>query len=151
MRYNNCQYGGPKYETPIFITDRTMADVEQRTDKAYLNAHDLVRIEYRTGEIRDMFHSIGYDMVVVKVWPMWMRDSLLYYSGMERIRNNIEVLIETYNHNIGQPEILYSLRPDVFDINALEASLELLDYHIKRVAHQWQQRSGTTIAGGGIL
>lgn len=152
MRYCIFEYGvGTRYDTPVFIVDRTVADVERRTDKAYINASDLNRIEYRIGEIQDMLAAIGYDALQLTVSPFWGREDLLHDADMERIRSNVEALVAAYNHNIGQPVIPHNLRPGVFDINALEETLELLDNHIKRVAHQWNQYSGATIAGGGVL
>lgn len=55
------------YELPWFVTDRTAADVEARTEKGVLNAKDLNRIEknsYTIGNLAALIIDAKYDWLV---------------------------------------------------------------------------------------
>lgn len=178
MRYATFHYGrGVLYETPIFIDDRQESDAEAArainekiaaegwdvlsedererylTGIGALRFTDLNRIEYRAKEVLEQFRLIGYDLVELDLRETeWTREDIpRYKADMKRICNNIQELLNTYQHDIGQPEIPYALKPNVFDINALEEALKLLDKNIKSIAHGWYQYAGMTYAGGGIL
>lgn len=176
MRYGTFSYGkGVLYETPCYVDYRTGEDVEEAaavnqriaevgwdnlraeekevylTGIGALRAEDLNRVEYRTREVLAMFYVLGYDNLKPEIKTNWMRTDLIRQSDMERIRCNIQSLLDTYNHNIGQPEITHSLKPNESDINALEEALKLLDKNMKQIAHGWYQYAGVTYAGGGIF
>ena len=178
MRYATFHYGeGVLYETPIFIDNRQESDVQAAiainekiaaegwdalsegerelylTGIGALRFTDLNRIEYRAKEVLEQFHLIGYDLVELDLRKAeWTREDIpRYEADMVRICDNIQELLNTYRHDIGQPEITYVLKPNVFDINDLEETLKLLDKNIKSIAHGWYRYAGTTYAGGGIL
>ena len=176
MRYATFNYGQVVlYETPIFIDDRQESDVQaaiainekitaegwgnltEEEQSRYLSgigalrAADLNRIEYRTSEVLAMFHLLGYDALEMETKADWTRSDLISQSEMRRILENIQSLLDTYNHDIGQPLLSYEEYPDYEGINAMEEALKLLDRTAKNIAHCWHQYSGATHAGGGIL
>ncbi len=68
----------------IFIYDRSQADIENRTEKGYINASDLVRVESNTEQIA------GCIAVPVSVNKVWNNGDLPRVSDFKRIRDNVE-------------------------------------------------------------
>ena len=68
----------------IFIYDRSQADIENRTEKGYINASDLVRVESNTEQIA------GCIAVSVSVNKVWNNGDLPRVSDFKRIRDNVE-------------------------------------------------------------
>ena len=68
----------------IFIYDRSQADIENRTEKGYINASDLVRVESNTEQIA------GHIAVPVSVNKVWNNGDLPRGSDFKRICDNVE-------------------------------------------------------------
>lgn len=86
------------YELPWFVTDRTAADVEDRTSKGVLNARDLNRIEKNTftiGDLTSIAISAKYD---------WKNGDIPKEGDYERIRQNTQK-IRNYAHRRTTPEV----------------------------------------------
>lgn len=77
------------YELPTFIYDRTQKDIEERTEKAYLNAKDLNRVE------KDIEIIAGYLNVDVTV-KTWEIGNLPRASDFKRILDNVQLLLDAY-------------------------------------------------------
>lgn len=77
------------YELPSFVYDRTQKDIEERTEKAYLNARDLNRIE-KDIEIIAEYLNVG---VTVKTWEV---GNLPRASDYKRILENVKMLVDVY-------------------------------------------------------
>lgn len=72
------------YVLPGFVTDRSQKDIERRTNKAFLNASDLSRIEKNVELIS------GYIGAAVPAGREWAAGSLPRVSDMRRIRDSVE-------------------------------------------------------------
>lgn len=81
---NRSEYSASMYyELPWFVTDRTAADVEDRTAKGVLNARDLNRIEKNS-------YTIGQlAAVLLQGKTDWKIGDLPRSSDWERIRSNV--------------------------------------------------------------
>lgn len=86
------------YELPWFVTDRTAADVEARTEKGVLNAKDLNRIEknsYTIGNLAALIIDAKYD---------WLVGELPRVSDFKRIRLQVQKLRD-YAHRSTTPKV----------------------------------------------
>lgn len=77
------------YELPTFIYDRSENDILEHTEKAYLNAKDLNRIEK---DIEILAEYLNVD-VTVKTWEI---GSLPRASDFKRILDNVQTLVDDY-------------------------------------------------------
>lgn len=86
------------YELPWFVTDRTAEDIEGRTEKAFLNARDMNRIEknsYTIGNLAALVIDAKYD---------WVVGELPRSSDFKRIRLQVQKLRD-YAHRSTTPEV----------------------------------------------
>ena len=77
------------YELPSFVYDRTLKDIEEHTEKAYLNAKDLNRVE-KNIELIAKYLNVS---VIVKTWEI---GNLPRASDFKRILDNVQLLIDSY-------------------------------------------------------
>ena len=82
----------------IFIYDRSQADIENRTEKGYINASDMERVETNTELIA------GYIAVPVTVKKIWKIGDLPRVSDFKRIRDNVEKIRSGYVIRADTPE-----------------------------------------------
>ncbi len=74
---------------PKFVYDRTQADIDERTEKAYVNAEDMNRVEDNIELIAGLF---GISVVCKK----WIIGDLPRISDFGRIIENIQKIREAY-------------------------------------------------------
>lgn len=105
------------YELPWFVTDRTEEDVARRTQKAYLNAVDLNRIEKNA-------YTIGSLAVLNIPSKMdWKTGDLPRVSDWERIRKNVE-RVRSFACRTTTPETPEHPINDFVKLNAIEQILK---------------------------
>lgn len=101
------------YDLPWFVTDRTIADVENRTQKGLVNARDLNRIEknnYTIGGLATLIVDAKYDWIVGQI-PR-ASDYLRIRQGVQKLRN--------YAHRATTPEVPNSPLNSFEKYNAIE-------------------------------
>ena len=86
------------YELPSFIYDRSEKDIVNKTDKAYLNAKDLKRVEKNIEIIAEYLNV----EVNVKEWEI---GNLPRASDFRRILDNISVLKNAYMVRKETPDV----------------------------------------------
>lgn len=92
--YNNTI----RYMLPKFIIDRTQEDIEKKTDKAYINASDLERIESNIELIAE------YIAAPVTVRKNWKTGDLPRKTDFKRIRDNVDKIRRGYVIRADTPE-----------------------------------------------
>lgn len=101
------------YDLPWFVTDRTVADIEGRTGKGFLNARDMNRIEknsYTIGNLAALIIPAKYD---------WKIGELPRASDYLRIRQGAQKL-RNYAHRATTPEVPESPLNTYQKINDIE-------------------------------
>lgn len=86
------------YALPHFITDRSQLDIDERTEKGFINASDMERVETNTELIA------GYIAVPVTVKKTWKTGDLPRVSDFKRIRDNVEKIRSGYVIRADTPE-----------------------------------------------
>lgn len=73
------------------IFDRVQADVDSMTDKAYIDYHDLNRIEDAIKWVSHILNRYGYLNTITEGY-IWQPQDRRTESEMERIRNNLAAI-----------------------------------------------------------
>lgn len=102
------------------IFDRTLEDVEQLTNKAFIGNEDLNRVENAIKYVAYMLNDKGYRCTVNNKLNWKMRDERLE-SDMERIRTNLETIRTAYFAPSSTPNIPGQITyTSVYQANAIE-------------------------------
>lgn len=127
------------------VVDRILQDLKDRNDRAYLNYWDLNRIEMNTEFLSDLLYQYGYGFGGLPVKTDWDMTDFPYSAEMERIRSNIQALIDVYYaQEVPLPATLQSL--DWQKLNDLENNLKLMKEMIGRMEQSFRY-SGTFNSG----
>lgn len=143
--YKITEYYYDGWSSPVY--DRLQSDVVEKTDKGYLNASDLNRIEFNCRYLADTLDSLGYNIVLVtKV--NWLRTDMPWISDIERIKDNVLRLIDVFCNAEYSPDLPADLtRLTHLKLNDIEKNLydikQNLDNMLKIVRY-----SGTFYSGG---
>ena len=128
------------------ITDRTRADVENKTDKGFYNASDLNRVGAAVQYVAERFAAQGYE-VTVSPKTDWLASDIPTASELEAYRQNIatlRALIAVMKSTPETPETMRFL--DYIKANDIERILLDLDTLLTNAALAWYQ-SGEIYAG----
>ena len=128
------------------ITDRTRADVENKTDKGFYNASDLNRVGAAVQYVAERFAAQGYE-VTVSPKTDWLASDIPTASELEAYRQNIatlRALIAVMKSTPETPETMRFL--DYIKANDIEQILLDLDTLLTNAALAWYQ-SGEIYAG----
>lgn len=128
------------------ITDRTRADVENKTNKGFYNASDLNRVGAAVQYIAERFAEQGY-AVTVSPKTDWLASDIPTASELETYRQNIASLrglIAVLKSTPETPETMRFL--DYIKANDIEQILLDLDTLLTNAALAWYQ-SGEIYAG----
>ena len=125
----------------IPITDRTLSDVNYAAanpanaaaNKGALNYTDLNRIESNCAYVADQLQGYGYD-ISIAVKTDWMMQDFPYRSQIDRIRGNVDALLDALYRLPGSPEIKYWESLDWNDVNSLEQNILNFDILLQRMA-----------------
>lgn len=128
------------------ITDRTRADVENKTNKGFYNASDLNRVGAAVQYVAERFAEQGY-AVTVSPKTDWLASDIPTASELETYRQNIASLrglIAVLKSTPETPETMRFL--DYIKANDIEQILLDLDTLLTNAALAWYQ-SGEIYAG----
>ena len=123
------------------ITDRTRADVsyaDSRPDnvdpnKGALNYQDLNRIESNCFYLAGQISAYGYS-IAIAVKTDWTTQDFPYRVQVDRIRGNVDSLLDALYRLPGSPEIRYWNSLDWTDVNSLEQNIKNIDTLLQRMA-----------------
>lgn len=128
------------------ITDRTRADVENKTNKGFYNASDLNRVGAAVQYVAERFAAQGYTAAVSPKTD-WTEKDIPTASELETYRQNIVTLRALLAVMPTTPEAPDSMRfLDYIKANNIEQILLDLDTLLTNAALAWYQ-SGEIYAG----
>lgn len=128
------------------ITDRTRADVENKTNKGFYNASDLNRVGAAVQYVAERFAAQGY-AVAVSPKTDWLASDIPTASELETYRQNIATLRAPIAVMKSTPETPETMRfLDYIKANNIEQILLDLDTLLTNAALAWYQ-SGEIYAG----
>ncbi len=139
------------------ITDRTKTDADYafahpdnpENLKGALNSSDLNRIETNCQYLSGQLNSYGYS-VSIQTKTDWSRPDFPYQSEIDRIRDNVNALIDCYNKMPGSPEIRYVDTLDWADANSLEQNIKNIDTLLQQMIAGFRY-SGTFYSGQEVI
>ena len=134
-----------EWSTPI--TDRTREDIENQTDKAFINDTDLNRIEGNLEYLAE--HLKGYLTAPPKCRTNWTSTDLPTKANIERIRRGVTDIMVSFKRPEGCGDIeSLTDKPLYFrDVNMLETNLFLLKERLDRIEASYKKtgfQSGST-------
>lgn len=113
-----------------------------------LNYWDLNRIEIDTAYLSDFLYQYGYGFGGLPVKTDWDMTDFPHSAEMERIRSNVQALIDVYHaQEVPLPATLENL--DWQKLNDLENNLKLMKEMIHRMEQSFRY-SGTFFCGQGV-
>ena len=116
-----------KYYGIYLITDRIQADLDNDTDRSYIDFEDLNRVEGAVQFISDRLSAAGYDQTVTSRTE-WQMQDLRTQEDMDRLRNNINALRAAFTVRSDTPATPGSITYSSIDqANAIEQILADLD------------------------
>ena len=88
MKYGSFKYGSKKYGYGDihFVYDRTIADMENQTQKSFLNYNDLNRIEKNLISCADLLN----ENIISKI--DWKEGDFILLETFERLTNTLKML-----------------------------------------------------------
>lgn len=116
------------------------------TPLEYLNCWDLNRIEYNTRYCYDWLQERGYGWKTVTTKYDWTKEDIPLWSDIQRVRENVDTLRESFFAVPDWREIVYNNTIDSGQMNAFEWDLHLIDLWLSRMV-QWNVYSGTIYSG----
>lgn len=134
------------FDITTLITDRTAADVAQRTDKGFYNASDLNRVGAAVEYLAGLFTALGY-VCPVSVRKDWRVSDAPTAGQMEIYLQNIATLRAQLPMLYGTPETPKSMAALGYaEANDIEQILLDVDAQIERLKKSWYF-SGELYAG----
>ena len=128
------------------ITDRTRADVENKTNKGFYNASDLNRVGAAVQYVAERFAAQGYT-VAVRPKTDWLASDIPTASELKTYRQNIATLRALLAVMPTTPEAPDSMAGLTYtEANSIERILLDLDTLLTNAALAWYQ-SGEIYAG----
>lgn len=90
MKYGEFKYGQKKYGYGDihFITDRTIADVTNETEKGFLNYTDLNRIE------KNIESALLLSQTEAEVKKDWKQGDFIFNEDLERLQNSVKEIFD---------------------------------------------------------
>jgi hypothetical protein len=125
------------------VTNRTALD------KGYLTFEVLNRIEGNCSYIAEQLFLYGYQ-IEIEAKTDWSMNDFPYAFQINRIRNNINTLIDAYHKLDGSPDIRYWNSLDWQDVNSLEQNLFNLNDILERMKNSFKY-CGTFNAGEEVV
>ena len=141
-KYGTFKYGtGVKYFGFMCVTDRTLADVNYAAanpgnataNKGSLNYIDLNRIENNCDYIANQLNVYGHS-IAIAVKTDWTVRDFPYRSQIDRIRDNVDDMLDALHRLPDSPDIRYWDSLDWNDANSLEQNLCNLYGLLQRMA-----------------
>lgn len=111
----------------VLVTDRTLQDVQNKTDKGFYNAEDLNRVGAAMVYLRDRFNDNGY-FVEIEPNTTWKMESVPTESDMTLYLNCLGVLRGVLPLPDDTPEALPTMKKLTYQAaNDIEKILEIID------------------------
>ena len=133
------------------IFDRTAQDLQSLTDKAYIDYHDLNRVESAVKWISHVLNRYGFHNVT-DCKTNWKMDDFRTEADMVRLRNNIEAIRAAYFVEDSTPltpsRITYT---SIYQANTIEKILYDIGVLVEKMVPGPQHlafRLGTKAIGG---
>lgn len=156
-----AKYGGFKYGTNVkyggnilWIYDRSVTDIINDTEKAYINYTDLNRIEIRMKELMQQLNTAGYKNKIttktnwIKPVSTTTMDNIPNEEHLDRIRNNLITLIDTYYKYRTTPTTPNTLKyATIYTINDVEKILYDMHRIIQDMKNDYK-KCGLLLCGG---
>lgn len=134
------------FDISTLVTDRTRADVENKTNKGFYNASDLNRVGAAVQYVAERFAAQGYT-VTVHPKTDWTEKDIPTASELETYRQNIAALRALLAVMPTTPEAPDSMAGLTYtEANDIEQILLDLDALLTNAALAWYQ-SGELYAG----
>lgn len=129
------------------ITDRTASDVAMKNSKGMYLANDLNRVEEDCGYLAEQLNSYGYYVNII-IKTNWNRTDLIYKADLDRIRSNIQDLIDCYSKKAGSPNMDFTTSFNWEDANSLEQNLANIDALLQRMVQGFRRCGGFNFYSG---
>lgn len=84
-----------RLSAPVLITDRTEADLENETDKAFIDYEDLNRLGNAIEIIKTWLEKSGYS-VTLNPKTDWTMFDIRSNAEMVKLRNSINTIVQIY-------------------------------------------------------
>ena len=101
--------------------------------KGAVNYIDLNRIETNTQYLSNLLNDNGYTSVIVTPKTNWVVGDLLTLSEINRIRGNIDILIDSFIAFPELIEIVYNNTLDYVQMNAIEFNIYFIKYSFDKI------------------
>ena len=124
------------------ITDRTAADISNRTARAFLNVADLNRIEGNIAWLTAELGRLGVSVPTTST-TNWNQNNIPTMTDIQRIRANIDLIATRYHRPIGFGNMAdISVEQLTFaNVNLLEMNLFLLRRLLDGMVTSFKQAS----------
>ena len=129
------------------ITDRTAADITNRTARGFFNASDINRIEGNIAWLRNELARHNH-FVEINTVTGWLATSVPTIADLQRVRNNIDAIAAQVR--LARPDFRVNMqtvnntafpRLDFNTVNRLEINIYLLRQLIDRMSTVYRQAS----------
>ena len=119
------------------ITDRTLSDVSNGTNKGSYNASDLNRVGEAMLYVADRLRSAGY---AVEVNPRvdWTDEEWVAPAAASKMLDDLSVIRKQFAHVSGTPAVPADMNGFTYgDANAIERILEAADNLLTNIMTAW--------------
>ena len=156
VKYGTAKYGNNGDEDILWLFYRTVNDILNDTDRNYINYIDLNRIENRMQELTEQLNQYKYTNNI-ETKTDWVKQTGVneitnfpLKIQIDRIRNNLQILIQSYYIYLSTPTLPYTFEDlDIYKINDVEKILYDLHIIIKNMEKDFK-KCGLLLCGGGI-
>lgn len=131
------------------ITDRKQYDIVMKTPKGHFNVSDVNRIESNCAYLAGQLNGYGYS-VSIQAKTDWTMQDIPYQSEIDRIRDNVNMLIDAYHKLQGSPDIRYWDSLNWQDANSLERNIKNIDTLLLRMISGFRY-CGTFFSGQEVI
>jgi hypothetical protein len=132
-----------------FITDRTLSDVEERTDKGHYNAADFNRVSAACYELKERMKEVGYhtEFDLTKEWTMYDYPTT---EVTQPYLDNIYKLINSF-YKYRDYELPENMKAFTYEqANDIEKALRDIEQLVATI-QQVYLKSGMMQAGGMVI
>ena len=138
FKYGTAKYGNNGDNDILWLFYRTVNDILNDTDRNYINYTDLNRIETRMQELTEELNKYKY-VNHINTKTDWKKqistndlDNIPLKSQLDRIKNNLNILVNSYYIYSSTPNLPDTLENlNIYKINDIEKILYDINVLIK--------------------
>jgi len=130
-----------------FVTDRTAADVRDKTIKGYYTHIDLNRVGHNVDHLARVLNGYGYSVSVLPRTD-WAADDVPRVSDMETYIGDVKEIKDKFYGTTALPDSMNNLT--FTDANNIEKLLEEIETYINRMVAGFR-KCGTFKSGQGVI